>query len=534
MQDDLQAFRIYEVDRCVRDLQLPCHWVPDAGYGFGYPLFLYYSPSVYYLGEGLHLLGFQIIDSVKILFILGFVLSAVVMFIFLKSWLGEWPAFFGALLYTYAPFKAVEVYVRGAMSEFWAFVFFPLIFWSSLQFIKTGRRSYFVWLAVSGALLLLTHNLMSMIFFPLAFVWTLIWVILEKRMTILPSLILAYLLGLGLSAFFILPLALGGKDVHLETLLGGYFDYRQHFVDLKQLFLSNYWGYGSSVLGPNDDLSLSVGVVHWLVGLLAAFMTLLYFRQNKKIFYPTFILVSLELLVLFLMHQRSSFVWSWVTPLVWLQFPWRFLSISVFILSTLGGVLIHLLAGRNKSQITFAIILLVTVSLFILHAHFFQPKDWFELTDGQKFSGPLWEKELTISIFDYLPKSATLPPNHKAPDLPEILSGQASFITYTKGSNYQKGQLLVGKEATLRIPLFDFPGMEVRIDGKKIKFVSNNCQGEPYCFGLITVEVPKGSHTLQVRLADTIPVRVGNLISLGSILILISLAFFKKNEYRFI
>lgn len=125
MQDDLQAFRIYEMDKCISDFQIPCRWVPDAGYQYGYPQFIYYSPNVYYFGEALHLIGFQFIDSVKILFGLGYVLSAIFMFLLVADLLGNWPGFVASILYTYVPYKALEVYVRGALSEFWAFVFFP-------------------------------------------------------------------------------------------------------------------------------------------------------------------------------------------------------------------------------------------------------------------------------------------------------------------------------------------------------------------------------------------------------------------------
>src|SRR3989344_1077112 len=103
MQDDLQAFRVHQMDKCIQDMQIPCRWVPDAGYQDGYPQFNYYPPSVYYLGEVLHLIGFQFIDSVKILFILGFIFSAWAMFLFLRAVFGNWSALVGAVLYSYAP-----------------------------------------------------------------------------------------------------------------------------------------------------------------------------------------------------------------------------------------------------------------------------------------------------------------------------------------------------------------------------------------------------------------------------------------------
>ena len=43
IQDDMQFFRVFEMSKCFADNQFPCRWVPDLGYGYGYPLFIYYS-----------------------------------------------------------------------------------------------------------------------------------------------------------------------------------------------------------------------------------------------------------------------------------------------------------------------------------------------------------------------------------------------------------------------------------------------------------------------------------------------------------
>jgi len=43
MHDDLQAIRLLQMDKCIKDGQIPCRWVPDMGYGYGYPQFNYYK-----------------------------------------------------------------------------------------------------------------------------------------------------------------------------------------------------------------------------------------------------------------------------------------------------------------------------------------------------------------------------------------------------------------------------------------------------------------------------------------------------------
>ena len=527
MQDDLQAFRIFEMGKCFSDFQFPCRWIPDMGYQYGYPQFNFYPPSIYYLGAFLHLIGIQVIDTVKILFILGFLLSSATMYLLLKELFGKYPAVIGAVLYSIVPYKATEVYVRGSLSEFFSFVFFPLIFWAGLKIVNEGKWKYVGFLALSIGLLLTTHNLMSFIFLPIFGIWALSLVILNKKIKRFPKIILGSILGLGLAAFFTLPVIFENQYVHIETLTGGYFDWRQHFVTFNQLFFSNNFGYGSSFLGPVDDLSLSVGIIHWILGLTALIFALVNFKKEKKLSSLILILGAVTLFVIFLMHQRSTFLWEIIPGFKLLQFPWRFLSDSTFLLSILGAYSIYIIC-KIKEKWGKGVGVGVIAGLFILHGLFFQPREWIDISDQEKFSGESWEKQLTISIFDYLPIYAKLPPNKKAPELPDTLDGEVEFLSYKKGSNFQVGEVEVEEAATLRLPLFDFPGMEVKVDGQKIVHWHDDCRGQEYCLGLITFSVLQGKHTIEAKLKDTQIRQTGNMISLVSVFLVGSLFYLSK------
>ncbi len=529
MQDDLQAFRLFEMDKCFQDLQLPCRWIPDMGYQYGYPQFNFYSPGVFYLGWMFHLLGMQFIDVVKLLFVLGFILSAVVMFIFLRAILGNLAALVGSLLYSYLPFKAVEVYVRGSLSEFWALVIFPLLFWSSYQLITTQKKRYGFWLAASVGFMFLTHNLLSILIFPLLVVWCVVILGIEKRWILISWLIGFGFLGLGLASFFVLPVLFEKQFVHTETLLSGYFDYRQHFVPLEKIFLSNEWGYGSSNLGQTEDLNLSTGIVQWVVGLLGFILSIFFWHKDKKNSALVFVIGILTALSLFMVHQKSSFGWSLIPVLSWLQFPWRFLAISGFLLSILSAAAIYFLQKWSKiSQVVAVIVVLTAISLT---SSFYQPKDWLNISDQEKFSGTSWEKQLTISIFDYLPIYAMFPPNKKAPELPEVLVGNTQFQTYNKRSNFQQSTAKVTENSIIRLPLFDFPGMQVKVDGQVITHYHDDCRHQEFCLGLVTFDLPFGNHNIVTKLENT-PIRtLGNLVTVGS-LIIFGVGVFKKKLWK--
>lgn len=522
MQDDMQAFKIYEIDKCFSGFQIPCRWSQNSGYGYGEPVFNFYSPFTYYLGEVVHSLGFQFIDSVKVLFVLGFLLSSLFMFLLVSEFFGPFVGFVSGLLYTYAPIRAQEVYVRGALPEFFAVTMLPLVLLLAYRLVKEKSNKNIIYFALSLGSLFLTHNLTTFLFLPVLFMWLVFWLIKENKWSNLPTLLVSGFLGFSLSSFFTLPMLFEKGYVHLDSILTGYFDYRRHFLSIKQILFSNAWGYGSSDLGVETDLALNSGMILMTLGFLALPLSFLHLKKKRDFWNLALVLTLSEVAILFLMHLKSEFIYRLFPALVWLQFPWRFLTISILVLTLLSSITLYYL-GKLKYFFGFLAVFLV----FMIHGSFFKPTSWLDITDSDKFSGVLWEKQLTISIFDYLPRSATLPPNKKAPDIPEVLMGRALFTNYHKGSFYQTGNVNVLEKALIRVPVIDFPGMSVYVNGDKIPHTVN-CDNQEYCFGLITFEIDRGVHTLLVRLEKT-PVRVfGEVLSLLSLALVFVLVFKEK------
>lgn len=523
MHDDLQAIRLLQIDKCVKDGQIPCRWVPDMGYGYGYPQFNYYNPLPYYLMEGFHLFGLSYLDSIKLGFIASVLVSAVGMFLLGKSLWGTAGGFISGLLYTYAPYRAVDIYVRGAMGEAWAFAFLPFIFYLSREVIK-GKRKAIVWLAFSLAALFTSHNITSLIFMPVFFGWVIFLYLrrhgspIAKPRKELKNVFLGTFWGFAISAFFLLPAWFERQFAHIETLLQGYFNYLAHFVSFGQLLFSNYWGYGSSQLGPFDEISLGVGVVHWILPLLV--LGLLALFKKRKEFWLVFFFTGFGWMALFLSHQKSVWIWDRLPILAFLQFPWRFLILAVFSFSVAAGGMAALFV-KNRG---YKYIIAIASILLIFYATYFQPRAWLDITDEDKFSGELWEKQLTVSIFDYLPVYAEQPPSQKAPDKPMVVDGEAEVVSGEKGTNWQRWSVLVSSsEASVRLPLYDFPGWKVWVDKEEVPI---NHENE---LGLITFLIPEGRHEVSVKLTDTPIRKAGNFISLIS---LVMVPLFLRKERK--
>ena len=164
---DFHIFRLYEFNLCIKDLVFPCRWAPDAGFGYGEPLFNFYSPLSYFIGEPFVLLGLSIINSTKIAFIISLVGSAISMyFLSFHLWKNKLAGLLSAVLYVYAPYRAVDAWVRGALPESLAFVFFPFVLLTVEKYFSHKKTFYLILFSLALAALLLTHNLSFLMFLP--------------------------------------------------------------------------------------------------------------------------------------------------------------------------------------------------------------------------------------------------------------------------------------------------------------------------------------------------------------------------------
>lgn len=516
MHDDLQLMRIYQMDKCFKDGQLPCRWVPDMGYGYGYPLFNFYPVMPYYLGELIHLLGFSLIWSVKIDFILSFLVSAVTMFLLGRKLWGSLGGFLSALFYVYAPYHAVDVYVRGAMAEGWSISWAPAVFLMIYLTIEKSSLRNIALLALSIALFVMSHNPLALVFVPVMALWALILIIQKKCFWSIPKLAVAGLWALGLASFFTIPVLLEGRLVHIETLFIGYFNYLAHFVDLKQLFVSRFWGYGPSIWGPDDGLSFQIGWLHTLVMILVVTTAIFSWRKSKANSIILLFLSAVFIFYAFLMHPKSNPIWERVTILQNIQFPWRLLSITLFVSSLAAGSLITLPFSKISKV---GLMVMLTAAVMFLYQGYFRIERVVPVTDQEKLSGVLWDMQRTAGIFDYLPKSAAFPPGGPAPVRPQVIKGTAEIADYKQGTNWLSFKEISSESATLRLPIIYFPNWKISVDGKDVNFDVKNELGQP------TFEISSGSHNVFAKLYNT-PLRTtANIVSLVSFIAFLVAAF---------
>ncbi|HAS69150.1 MAG: hypothetical protein UV32_C0032G0003 [Candidatus Collierbacteria bacterium GW2011_GWF2_42_51] len=522
MHDDLQVFRLFELNKCFQDGQIPCRWVPDGGFGYGYPLMQFYPPMPYYPMELMVMLGLGFFWPVKIMFILAFIFSGLGMYYLAKEFFGKWGGILSALFYVYAPYHSVDIYVRGAQNEAWGMVWFPFVLLYLYKLItKKFSWTTFILLAVSLFGQLTSHNVMTMVFAPTAILWAIFWIIKTKNYLSIKHLSLSGILGVGLSAFFFIPVVLEQKFVHVDSMMSGYFNYMAHYADINQMFLSRFWGYGGSTWGPEDNMSFSIGQFQWVVALIASAIALFQIRKQRVLSLMILMMVAFGFVYAFLAHGRSITIWNNLPLLQYAQFPWRLVALIVFYFSFVAGYLTTVKLSPLLKKILFVAI---TLGLINWNIYFFQIERPVRVTIGEKMAGRQWELQVTGGIFDYLPRTAEFPPGAPAFTIPVYSEGLGGIQYFTSGTNWMKFNAIVSTpQAKVTLPLLTFEGLTTKVDGKKVTTTHDE-------LGRVIVDLTEGNHTVFAKIGYT-PIRLlSDLTTLASILILIKLAQYARRR----
>src|SRR3989344_901042 len=511
----------------------PVRWVKD--FRNGEPLYNFYGPLPYYIGALLKFFpGLSYLVIIKILFGIGFILSTLAMFFLGKKLFGVLGGFIVGLMYLYAPYHSVDVYVRGALSESWALIFFPLIFLTSLNLSEKKSIKNMAFLSPSLAGLFYTHNVMTMISAPFILGWMAYLIFRTKDKSLIKYYLISIVWGIGLGASFLLPAFFEKQFVKTDELTTGYFDFRGHFVAVRQWF-SPFWGYGASLWGAKDDMSFQVGLTHWLVYGLTGLLVVLSFFQirifnfqfsifNENLKYKKWkdafilfgVLSGLFVFSLFMMHNKSAFIWEWFEVLEFTQFPWRFLGISIFFISLLGGFFAYFLKENLSKGLVFIITLLVVLG----NVSYFHPDSYYlDSVDDHYISQNILSQNDKLPK-DYLPIWVKKIRDDKLRE-PHFIEGAGDVKSFNYKTAFVSFDANTSSKSAVETPVTYFPGWEVRVNDKKIDIE------EPDEYGLIKVPLNEGENKVKMQFNNTGIRMVSNLISLLSLFILV-FVFVKK------
>jgi len=502
--DDVQVVRIEEMYKELASGQFPARMVSDLGNGAGYMLFQFYSPLVYYIGALLYFLGFTLVISTKLTFLSGFILAWIGIVLLLREYVDEYSTFFGAILFFSSSYLGYDIYHRGALAEFYNLAILPLLFFTIVKLSQTSSKLYFLASSLTIAALILIHNLTALITFP----FLLITVLLLFKKNLIYGLGSLFL-GVTLSAFYWLPVALEQKFIIVGQVDFVINSYKSNFLSLPQLigFQKAPWGFIAPMLG----VSLFIGSLSSVLLLLVN--RKLHFAKKLPSNFLVFSVISF-FITLFMASSTGKIAWDPILPILrFVQFPWRFLTLATFF----GAISCAFFLSQIKLlplKIFLGVLLLIP--LFTVQYNYLRPTEYNYVSKytaddpcgttgwGSEFL-PIWAKECH-------PKGSRLEPIN-------IIDGEIEIKNLEIKDHTRLYNFLATGEGTIFFDKYYFPGWQITIDNRPYPLLISN----PH--GYIAVNVPKGEHQVSLFFSNTPARIIANTITISGILVSLFIFF---------
>lgn len=532
VHDFTHAARISELARALADGHFPVRWSENFGYGYGMPLYNFYAPLPYYIGATFYLLGVDVVTSIKLLYLLAGLITIIAGYHLGKAWFGRWGGILTSAAFVLAPYRAVNLFVRGALSEAWAMAFLPLIFFGITKVVRQDLTGW-KWLVIGLTGLFLSHNITTLLFAPIAAIVCLVlllneWLAAKRSWTVqawvrrIGWLASGFVLAAMLAAFYLVPAFIEKDLTKFEaTILAGYFNYRLHFLYLRQ-FITPFWGYGGSGWGPVDGISFFLGFGQWfgiaLVGITSLAQLL---KQKQKINLRNFILPALAGLVFvigaFFSLERSIKIWAALPFLAFAQFPWRWLSIATLGLALVVGSLGFLLP---KAWWRTPLLFLLLIGIILGSTSYFRPETYLSNANALYYTDPaLIQKNMSDILPDYIPKQMAkkLTPPTK-PWLNSNLSDKEAEVLVDR-THEKLYKVVVSQPTKFETVVADFPAWAVEIDGMPAEKITGS-------IGTVSVLIPQGTHQVGVYWRGTVIENYSNLASLLGLVFVLGLGLY--------
>lgn len=513
----------------LKEGQLPPQLAPTLLGGLGFPIFVFIYPLPYLVGSAFHTLGFGYTDSAELVMASGYLLSGLFIYLFFKLETQKTvPSVVASLFFTWAPYRFLMLFVRGAFAESFAYVFVASSLLCLNRLITTKKKHWVGLTALSLAGLLLSHQLVSAMFLPLLTWYFITKLIYAKHKKIhisqaLSSLVLAF----GIASFIYLPTFFERHYLRFDNLINYYQD---HFVAFKQLIRSP-WSYGFSYPGTqNDDLSFQLGLTHWvIVALAVASLAIAFLTKRSKALKDQNLVMLLFWLFAFsvaifvmLDLPLTLLAWTRLPGLSIVDLPWRFLGVAT---STVSLMTAYLLV-RYKSN-PFLVAFLV---FFVLYAN----RNHLRINQSVSFPNNHFENYQSTATWqnEFLPKTRSTNQHTGLAGNYQISSGDANVTMLVGRTHSLNLDVQANTSTQLILHRLYFPGWQVTIDDQLVPIDSESVsvtnagidsETGADMSGLIKIDLDSGHHIVSADFKPTQIRRLGlifSILALGICLLL--------------
>ncbi len=495
------------------------HWAYTPAYNAGEPRFIFYPPISWSLGAVLGLvLPWKLVPAAFTF--LALTASGFTAYRLCSRSASANAATLAAVLYIVNPYMLFTAYERTAYGELLAAAWLPLLLLAAL-----APRVRILAIAIPIALLWLTNAPAAVMgCYALAFL-TIVRLVQSEtkdRIRLASTMTAATLLGLTLSAFYLLPAAYERKFVLSEMAT----------VEGMRIADNTLFHHMSPVTDDTlaHDVVLhtaSIIAITMLAAILVAFFVTITRRKNASLADSLLPPAFLTLLIAFLFLRPALPIWAHTPELRFLQFPWRLTAI----LSTILALFAAMSFDRRKLTLS------VTLGLGVVFAAVLITPDWLTFKqlcddgDTVEARAALYHSNTGAEPTDeYTPADAD---NDvlKQPDPPywliPVADGEDQTINAPAPASSQPGQapthlsLKVTQPEYLILNRRLFPDERVTLNGQR---ATPQVRED----GLIALALPVGNDTIDLSFHHTADQTAGMVLS--GLALMVALGIQRRNR----
>lgn len=462
---DFHYLRIEGLADAMAGGQFPVYMQRLWMHGYGSPVSIYYGDLLLYFPAALRMLGFTHNFAYKaFVFLITFGTSAFSYWSFKRIFKDRNVSLLMTLVYTCAPYRLLDIYVRNAMGEYCSIMFFPLLAAGIYGILtwrpddkKTALRENGIITAFAASGILYCHLLsaeMTAVICVIVLIFTIrLWWNKEKIIEIILTCINTLILCLG----FLIPFAhsMRANDIMIKHKVGTETAAIQSAgAQIGEILtpFKDIYGLGDSASQTADRMYMSIGMVLLLTLAFALIMGMKKKLSKRAWFYLIMTLIALFLSTNLFPYDTLSFT-SIGNLLAQIQFPWRYLIYATFFAVLVLGEL--LIFGKSAGKKAFTVLCYVVGAAVLVETAFMSasystmPRNAiYNLNEvgTDRDSAEYLRINTNNALFDYQPSADDA-------EISEVKNNKTIYSLYCKTGD---------KESAVTVPVLRYKGYVVR------------------------------------------------------------------------
>ncbi|OZG57512.1 hypothetical protein BTIS_1353 [Bifidobacterium tissieri] len=532
-------YRIQGIADALRQGQFPVRVQFSQLNGYGYPVSVLYGDLLLYPAGILCLIGLSVTTAYKVFVLLiNAATILITFFVGRKMFSSISLGILAAYLWTLAPYRLEDLYLRASVGEYTALMFFPVLAYGlyGIFLRETGEFGFsWLWTTIGCSGIMISHTVSIILVFPVAFVFVIVGLVHNHSIIVWKRLAVSGVISIALTAWFIVPFLDFYKNVNMKVgalTAEEKMDFAAlHAIQPSQLFMLFVPMKGASDPAADiaQDMPFGVG---WtlLSGVLLFIIAIIMIDgndQSKNWIKIGIISVMTTGCVLF--ASTSAFHWHFSRFAIWnevisivatIQFPWRLLGVASALLVLIACIGICLLKTANGYRVLAVPVMALMIALCTVEGGV-AITTWLQNTEPVgDFSSSEFKPTGNYGVMsgEYLPVNA---------DVNTLIANQSKYpdpVNVSLSSYEKKGATIdleiadASSNGEITVPLLMYPHYTVRAENAVSQFsLSANRDG------VMVIHVPDGyKGHVTVSFVEPVSWRIGETVSMLSLFAIIA------------